>query len=194
LAQLKEGDAIGLRGPFGHGWPLESAGGRDLVFVAGGLGLAPLRPAIQTALANRGSNGNVVVIYGTRNPQNLIFEPDLHEWRGRVDADCEITVDHAGPEWRGHVGTVLQRLQRAVFDAENATAFVCGPEIMMRRTASGLLDRGVPPEQIYLSLERNMKCAVGRCGHCQFGQHLICKEGPVFAYDKIQPLLSVVEV
>ena len=194
LAKLEAGDAIGLRGPFGSSWPLEVPAGGDLVLVAGGLGLAPLRPAILAALARRQDYGNLVIVYGTRNPDNLVFKVDLHEWRSRLDTECEITVDHASPDWRGHVGTILERIQRTEFDATNATAFVCGPEIMMRRTAGSLIDRGVAPERIYLSLERNMKCALGRCGHCQFGPHFLCKDGPVFRFDRIAALLGLAEV
>lgn len=195
LARLGKGDTIGLRGPYGSGWPLAAAEeGGDLVLVAGGLGLAPLRPAIHAALARRETYGNLVIVYGTRNPSNLVFEDDLRDWRARLDTVCEVTVDHASPDWRGHVGTILQRIQHAEFDPAKATAFICGPEIMMRRSAAALMDRGVAPERIYLSLERNMKCALARCGHCQFGPHFLCKDGPVFRYDRIEPLLGVAEV
>jgi len=194
LARLGEGDTIGLRGPYGSGWPLAEAEGGDLILVAGGLGLAPLRPAIHAALARREAYGRLVIVYGSRNPANLVFEDDLRDWRGRLDTECKVTVDHASPDWRGHVGTILQRIQHAEFDPAKATAFICGPEIMMRRSAAGLMDRGVAPERVYLSLERNMKCALARCGHCQFGPHFLCKDGPVFRYDRIAPLLGVAEV
>ncbi|MCA8929004.1 MAG: FAD/NAD(P)-binding protein [Alphaproteobacteria bacterium] len=194
LARLSEGQTVGLRGPFGSHWPLEAAAGGDLVLVAGGLGLAPLRPAIWAALAARERFRNLVIVYGTRNPANLIFRRDLREWRSRLDTECEVTVDHAAPDWHGHVGTILQRLQHAEFEPAATTAFVCGPEIMMRHTAHALIDRGVPAARLYLSMERNMKCALGRCGHCQFGPHFVCKDGPVFAYDRIRPLLGVAEV
>lgn len=194
LVKLGEGDAIGLRGPYGTGWPLDEAAGCDLLLVAGGLGLAPLRPAIHAAFARRADFGNLTIIYGARSPENLIFHQDLHEWRNRLDADCKVTVDRATPEWRGHVGTILQRIQRAEFDPARTTVFICGPEIMMRKTAEALTGMGVAPERVFISMERNMKCALGRCGHCQFGPHFLCKEGPVFPYARVAPLLSVAEV
>lgn len=193
LAKLAEGDTIGLRGPYGTGWPLETAVGGDLLLVAGGLGLAPLRPAIRAALARRADFGNLTVIYGARSPENLVFADDLRDWRGRLDTDCKVTVDRATPNWRGHVGTILQRIQRAEFDPTRTTTFVCGPEIMMRKTAVALTGMGAAPERVFISMERNMKCAVGRCGHCQFGPHFLCKEGPVFSYARVASLLSVAE-
>lgn len=194
LAKLEAGDAIGLRGPYGSGWPLDEAAGDDLLLVAGGLGLAPLRPAIHAAFARRANFGNLTIVYGTRSPENLVFAGDLRDWRSRLDTDCKVTVDHATPEWRGHVGTILQRIQRAEFDPARTTAFICGPEIMMRKTAEALTGMGVAPERVFISMERNMKCALGRCGHCQFGPHFLCKEGPVFPYARVAPLLNVAEV
>jgi NAD(P)H-flavin reductase len=194
LVGLAEGDALGLRGPFGNEWPLAAAEGGDLLLIGGGLGLAPLRPAINAALARRAAYRNVVIVYGTRSPDYLLFAPDLRAWRDRIDAECAVTVDRAGPDWRGHVGTVVQRLQRASFDPACATAMICGPEIMMRKTAEALTGMGLAPERVYISMERNMKCALGRCGHCQFGQHFLCQEGPVFPYARVAPLLNVAEV
>ncbi len=194
LAGLEPGSAIGLRGPYGSAWPLEDARGRDLILLAGGLGLAPLRPAICHALANRGAYRRLVIICGTRSPENLVFRDELEGWTGMRGVQCLVTVDHASPDWPGHVGTILQQIRRAEFDPDNAMACVCGPEIMMRHSAEALIGLGMPANAIHLSLERNMKCAVSRCGHCQFGPHFLCGEGPVFRYDRIAPLLGVAEV
>lgn len=194
MARLEPGSALGLRGPYGSAWPLEDAKGRDLILLAGGLGLAPLRPAIYRALANSEVYRRLVVICGTRSPDNLLFRDELERWIARRDMQCLVTVDHASPDWPGHVGSILQQIRRAEFDPGNAIAFICGPEIMMRHSAEALMGQGMRAEAIHLSLERNMKCALSRCGHCQFGPHFLCKDGPVFRYDRIAPLLGVAEV
>jgi len=190
LAQLRPGAALGLRGPFGAGWPMVEAARRDVVIMAGGLGLAPLRPAIYRLLAERARYGQVFVLYGARSPADILFRRELEAWRRRLDVEIEVTVDHAAvSDWRGHVGVVTTLLGRAAFDAANAIALVCGPEIMMRFCAAALADAGVKAEAIYLSMERNMKCATGLCGHCQFGPVFICRDGPVFRYDQVAGLL-----
>lgn len=194
VAKLEPGSTLGLRGPYGSAWPLGDAEGKDLILLAGGLGLAPLRPAIYHALHNRGAYRRLVIICGTRSPDNLVFRDELVRWIGERDMQCLVTVDHASPDWPGHVGTILQQIQQAEFDPENAIACICGPEIMMRHTAEALTRRGMRAASIHLSLERNMKCALGRCGHCQFGPHFLCREGPVFRYDRIAPLLGTAEV
>lgn len=194
LTALGRGDFVGVRGPFGTAWPVDAARGKDLVFVAGGLGLAPLRPAILQALAARPAFGRVVVLYGARTPEDILFPKDLHAWRGRFDCQAEVTVDRAGTDFRGHVGVVTALIDRLGMDPERTEAFVCGPEIMMRFAARALLARGVPPTQVWLSIERSMKCGVGLCGHCQFGPTFACKDGPVMRYDKIARLLTIREV
>ncbi|SDI35579.1 FAD/NAD(P)-binding protein [Paraburkholderia phenazinium] len=194
LAQLETGATIGLRGPFGTGWPVAAAEGADLVIVAGGLGLAPLRPAIYQVLANRRSYGRVVILVGSRSPQELLYRRELAQWGRRFDVEVEVTVDHADPGWHGHVGVVPALIACAQFDPQETVALVCGPEVMMRFTANALLDAGVAPESIYLSMERNMKCAIGLCGHCQFGPAFICKDGPVMRFDKIAGIFAIREI
>jgi NAD(P)H-flavin reductase len=194
VTRLKPGEALGLRGPFGTAWPLAESGGSDIVVVAGGLGLAPLRPAIYRLIAERDRYGRIVVLYGTRSPQDILFWRELEHWRRRLDVAIEVTVDHADPSWHGHVGIVTQLIGRARFDPDHTVAFLCGPEIMMRFTAAALEAAGVAPERIHLSLERNMKCAVGQCGHCQFGPTLLCRDGAVMRYDRVSRLLTVREL
>jgi len=194
IARLTTGATVGLRGPFGQGWPIARAEGADVVIVAGGLGLAPLRPAIYQVLGNRSRYGRVVILVGSRNPQDLLFRHELEQWRQRLDVDIGVTVDHADPEWRGNVGVVPALIPRAPFDPHDTVALICGPEIMMRFSANALRDAGVAADRIYLSMERNMKCAIGLCGHCQFGPDFICKDGPVMRYDRIAPILAVREI
>jgi len=196
LCRLKRGEVLGVRGPFGSGWPLREAVGGDVVIVAGGIGLAPLRPILYHLLAHRDQYGRIVLLYGARTPRDLLYERDLARWRGRFDVQIEATVDAAdtGDGWRGHVGVVTTLIPRAEFDPAETTAVVCGPEVMMRYTIADLQKRGLPPDRVYLSMERNMKCAIGLCGHCQFGPTFVCKDGPVFRYDRIAPLLKVREI
>lgn len=194
LCALKPGDAVGLRGPYGSAWPVRDVEGSDLVIMAGGIGLAPLRPALYQALARRERYGRIVVLYGARSPHEMLYVDDLKSWRARFDLEVEVTVDHAVGDWRGQVGVVTDLLEYAHFDPLETVALLCGPEIMMRFSAMELEDRGVDPDNIYLSMERNMKCAVGLCGHCQFGSEFVCKDGPVFRLPRISPLLTMREL
>jgi NAD(P)H-flavin reductase len=186
MADLKEGDYLGVRGPFGTSWPVKEAVGRDVVIVAGGIGLAPLRPAIYRILEETEKFGRVVLLYGARTESDILFRADLEKWRGRFDIEVEVTVDRGTRGWRGNVGVVTHLLPRAPFDPGDCIAMLCGPEIMMQFTVLGLERRGVAYQNIYISMERNMKCGIGLCGHCQFGPEFICKEGPVFAFDQIE--------
>jgi NAD(P)H-flavin reductase len=194
LTRLEPGDVLGLRGPFGTGWPMAEIAGRDVVIVAGGLGLAPLRPVLYQLLAQRDRYGNVALLYGTRSPEDVLYHQELESWGGRSDFEVDMTVDHATTTWHGHVGVVTTLVPHATFDPITAIAFVCGPEIMMRFAIGALRDAGVADEAIYLSMERNMKCAVGFCGHCQFGSLFVCRDGPVFRYDRVRTLLGVKEL
>ena len=194
LTQLGPGDAIGVRGPFGVGWPMTQAEGKDVLVVAGGLGLAPLRPALYRLLAERDRYGKVTLLFGARRPEDIVFRHEVESWRGRFDLDVEVTVDHAEAQWRGHVGVVTSLIARADLDPSKALAMVCGPEVMMRFVAMSLIDRGFAKETIHLSMERNMKCAIGHCGHCQLGPTFICRDGPVFTYARLEPLLKVKEL
>jgi NAD(P)H-flavin reductase len=194
ITKLEPGRIIGLRGPFGRGWPVKEAEGSDIVIVAGGLGLAPLRPAIYDVLANRSRYGRVVILFGTRNPKDMLYRSELEEWRRRLDIDIAVTVDHADADWRGNVGVVPALISRAAFDPDAVVALVCGPEVMMRFTVSALLGAGVSTERIYVSMERNMKCAIGLCGHCQFGAFFVCKDGPVVRFDRIAEIFARREI
>ena len=194
LARLKPGDAVGLRGPYGIGWPVEAAAGADVVIVAGGLGLAPLRPSIYHVLANRDRYGRVMLLCGAREPSGILFRSELERWRTRFDLEVEVTVDHAGLDWRGNVGVVTTLIPRAPFDPANTVAMVCGPEVMMRFAAIALGEAGVAADSIYLSMERNMKCAIGQCGHCQFSSDFVCRDGPVATYGRLGRLMALREI
>ncbi|HYG84878.1 MAG TPA: FAD/NAD(P)-binding protein [Azospirillum sp.] len=194
LGRLGPGDTVGIRGPFGTPWPVETAYGHDVVFVAGGVGLAPLRPAIHRVLAERARFGNVLILYGARTPEDILFPKELQSWRGRFDVSVHVTVDRVTGNWGGKVGVVTNLIKSGGFDRHHATAFVCGPEVMMRYAAEALVERGVARESVWLSMERNMKCAVGFCGHCQFGPTFVCRDGPVYRYDALEKLLTVWEL
>ena len=194
MRRLKRGDSIGVRGPFGRGWPVEESTGKDVVLVAGGIGLAPLRPALYQILAQREKYGKVVLLYGTRTPTDILYRRELEQWRARFDLEVHVTVDRAMGEWRGNVGVVTSLISRAAFDPLETIAMMCGPEVMMRFTIMELEKRGVAARDIYVSMERNMKCAIGFCGHCQYGPAFICKDGPVFRYSAISDLLAKREV
>jgi len=194
LVATTPGEVVGVRGPFGTTWPLDEARGCDLVIVAGGIGLAPLRPAIYHALVHRDDFASVCVLVGARTPADLLFLRELEDWRGRFDIDLDVTVDSAREEWHGRVGVVTQLIPRSPFDPANAFALVCGPELMMTFTARALGERGMPRERIYLSMERNMQCGLGHCGHCQLGPVLICRDGPVFRLDEMERLMEVREL
>jgi NAD(P)H-flavin reductase len=183
-----------VRGPFGTHWPVDAAQGDDLVLVAGGIGLAPLRSLLYHVLENRDRYGKVVLLYGTRTPDDILFRREIEKWRSQFDLEVHVTVDRATGRWRGNVGVVTSLIGRAPFDPLNTTAFVCGPEVMMRFTAIELQRRGVSNPRIYLSLERNMKCAVGLCGHCQFGPFFVCRDGPVFRFSDIEAYFGRQEI
>jgi NAD(P)H-flavin reductase len=194
LCASRRGTVLGARGPFGTGWPVEEAEGADVVFVGGGIGLAPLRPAIEAVLERRVRYGRVAILVGARSPDLLLYRRDLASWAARADVRTAVTVDAAGPGWDGHVGLVTELIPRAAFDAADTVAMVCGPEVMMRFVASALLDRGVDSGHLRVSLERNMQCGIGHCGHCQLGPAFLCKDGPVYAYDRVADLLTVKEL
>jgi len=194
LSRASAGDVVGVRGPYGRGWPLAAAEKRDLLILAGGLGLAPLRPVLYEILAHRDRFGRVEIIYGARTPRDLLYYPEIQAWRQRTDWRFQVTVDTAGRDWYGDVGVVTTRLPDSRFDPAQTIAFLCGPEIMMRVSVRALVDRGIPDASIFLSMERNMKCAVAFCGHCQLGPSFICRDGPVLDYRQLRPWMSVKEV
>ncbi|MFF7728792.1 FAD/NAD(P)-binding protein [Streptomyces sp. NPDC008001] len=191
LCAVRPGTQVGVRGPFGTGWDLPSAAGRDVLVVAGGIGLAPLRPLVRAALSGQKDYGRLNVLVGARTPADLLYRSELD---GLGRPYCGVTVDRAGPDWTGNVGVVTALLDQAVFAPPETTAFVCGPEVMIRATARELLHRGVPAQHIRISLERNMHCATGHCGHCQLGPLLLCRDGPVVGYDRAEHLLAVREL
>ena len=194
LVNQQVGNSVGVRGPFGTGWPADAARGRDVIIVAGGIGLAPLRPLIYHILRNRKEYGRVVVLYGTRSPRDLLYRKELAAWGRNRETQVLVTVDYGGLGWRGHVGVVTTLFKYARLQPASSVAMVCGPEIMMRFVTRELESQGLSRSNIYLSMERNMKCAVGFCGHCQYGPHFICKDGPVFRYEQIRNLLEKYEL
>ena len=194
LCAAEPGEVLGVRGPFGTAWPVEAARGGDVVIVAGGIGLAPLRPALYHALAHREDYGAVCLLVGARTPADLLYRDELEGWRGRFDLEVDVTVDAAPADWRGRVGLVTKLIPGAPFDPARTTAFVVGPEVMMHFTVAALLERGVAKERVHVSMERNMRCGVGHCGHCQLGPLLICRDGPVFPYPEVEPLMEVREL
>jgi anaerobic sulfite reductase subunit B len=194
ICASRRGSVLGVRGPFGNTWPCDSETGCDVVVVAGGIGLAPLRPAVYHLLGCRGDYGEVAILYGSRTPGDLLYTRELERWRGRFDLQVDVTVDRALDGWRGKVGVVPKLIASARFDPDAAVAMVCGPEIMMRFAAEALLDRGVAPERIHVSMERNMRCGLGHCGHCQLGPTLICRDGPVYRWHEVAPLMEVREL
>lgn len=194
IARLKRGAVIGVRGPFGSAWPGDEAEGCDIAFIAGGIGLAPLRPAILRMLARRERYRRAALLYGARTPKDILYRSDLEHWSGRRDMTVAVTVDRAAADWHGSVGVVTRLIAHAPLDPQQATALVCGPEIMLRFATRALIERGVPVNRIFISMERNMKCAAGFCGHCQFGGHFVCRDGPVFRFDRIQDIFGVREL
>lgn len=189
LCRLHRDDVVGIRGPYGAPWPVEKAVGNDVMIIGGGIGLAPLRPAIYHILRHRSRYGKISILYGTRQPNDILFRRELEAWRGRFDLEVLVTVDSAGRDWRAPVGPVTTLIPRSA--VREGVAMLCGPEIMMRFTVQALLDRGFEAEEIYLSMERNMKCGIGFCGHCQMGPAFVCKDGPVFAYPDIEKLMRI---
>lgn len=191
LCRARTGDTIGLRGPFGTGWELKRALGRDVVVVAGGIGLAPLRPLIRQAVADKRAYGRINVLVGARTPGDLISRVETRRWDTSYTG---VTVDHPDAYWRGEIGLVTRLLDGAHFDPARTTAFLCGPEPMIRATARDLVHRGVAAEHVRVSLERNMCCATGTCGHCQLGPLLLCRDGPVIGFDRVERLMSTREL
>ena len=194
LVNRRVGDSVGVRGPFGAGWPLEVARGRDVIVVAGGIGLAPLRPLVYQVLQNRKDYGRLVILYGARSPHDLLYRKELAAWARNHETQVLVTVDYGGLNWRGHVGVVTTLFKYSRLQPGRSVAMVCGPEIMMRFVTRELETHGLSRGDIYISMERNMKCAVGSCGHCQYGPHFICKNGPVFCYEELRPLLEKYEL
>lgn len=204
LARMRVGDHIGLRGPFGSAWPVNESTGRDIVVVGGGIGMAPLRPIIHHVLANRSAYGRMALLLGARTSSGMLYREELDELAAGGADGCDIsegpehafcierTVDRDTPDWDGHVGVVTALLERLPLPRPESTVLMtCGPEVMMRYTVRTALERGIPKESVWVSLERNMNCAVGFCGHCQLGPEFICRDGPVLRYDRVERWLQV---
>lgn len=194
LCALQPGQELGLRGPYGSSWPILQSQGKDIIVMAGGLGLAPVRPIIYEILNNRKAYGHVWLLYGCRQPEDILFGHQVREWRSRFDLEVNVTVDKATSDWYGSVGVITNLVKNLALSPENTVAFVCGPEIMMRYSALELVKKGLSEDNIHLSMERNMHCAIGLCGHCQYGPQFVCKEGPIFTYARLKPLLTIREV
>lgn len=194
LCAAQAGSTIGMRGPFGTSWGLAEAAGRDLVIVAGGVGLAPLRPVIRGALAERDRYGRVIVIAGARSHRDFIFNAELAAWQEDSRLETHVTVDVPIQGWFGETGFVTEPLRKLSLQPSRTTAFLCGPEPMMRFGAQVLTAKGVAESDIRVSLERNMQCGIGWCGHCQLGHLLLCRDGPVVGYDVAKPLLETKEL
>jgi NAD(P)H-flavin reductase len=194
MAKLRRDSSVGVRGPYGRPWPLGGAAGHDVVLLAGGIGIAPLRPALYAIAARRRDFGRVSLLYGARSPADLLFRRELTRWESQANIHVAVTVDHATRSWPGDVGVVTRLVPSAAFEPGRTIALICGPEVMMRFAAEALLALGVAPTDIWTSLERNMKCAVGLCGRCQLGPTFVCKDGPVFSYERAERLLVHREV
>jgi len=194
MRKLRRGGLVGVRGPFGTSWPVEEAKGRDVVIVTGGIGLPPLRPSVYQLLSKKQEYGKLVLLYGARTPEDIVYGQEIEQWRKRSDIAVDVTVDRATGQWRGNVGVVTTLIPKATFDPANTIAMIVGPEIMMRFTIAELQRRGLRDESIHISMERNMKCGFGFCGHCQFGPFFVCKDGPVFRYDRVKPFFGKGEI
>jgi NAD(P)H-flavin reductase len=194
ITRLGQGGIIGLRGPFGQGWPVEGLEGRDIVIVSGGIGLAPLRPVVYYLLRHRSRYRRVILLYGCRTPADRLYTDELEQWTSGESIDVLVTVDNATPGWVGPVGVVTKLLQRIKVNAERTSVLVCGPRMLNRVAAWSFLQLHVPPEQVFVSLERNMHCGFGRCGHCQYGPRFVCKDGPVFRFADIADIFAKEEI
>lgn len=196
MLRARRGDVLGVRGPYGSAWPVDEAArsGSDLLLLAGGIGLAPLRPLIYQVLGRRREFGRLSILHGARTPSDLLYRKELARWRAYPGVTVKLIVDRAAAGWSGRVGVLTELLDAVEFDPAETIVMACGPEVMMRFSYRELLRRGVVAERVYMSMERNMKCAIGLCGHCQFGPVFICKDGPVFRAERVEPLLGIREL
>jgi NAD(P)H-flavin reductase len=194
MRKLKPGDMLGVRGPFGNCWPVKEVLGKDIIIIAGGIGLAPLMPALYHIVSNREKYGAIALLYGARSPEDILFKKELEKWRSRFDLQVFVTVDKASQSWKGNVGLVTRLIKKATFDPDNTVVITCGPEIMMRFAGAELEKYNIAGDHIFLSMERNMECAIGLCGHCQLGPQFICKDGPIFRFDRMYPFLTRREI
>ena len=190
IAQLSVGEVLGIRGPFGQGWPLEEARGRDVVIATGGLGCAPVVGAIEYIFRRRSDYGAVKIIHGVKTPRDLLYHERFEAWGKQPDTEVLLASDRPDRTWHHHVGVVTELFERVPIDAAKTMVLMCGPEIMMRLGVPILLRRGIPATAVSVSLERHMECGIGLCGHCQMGPYFLCKDGPVMRYDRVEPWLG----
>jgi NAD(P)H-flavin reductase len=193
ICAARPGDVLSVRGPFGRPWPVDEVQGADVVVATGGIGLAPLRPAILRLLERSECYGRLTLLYGARTPDQMLYPNELDEWAQR-GMDVHVTVDSAGPEWLGHVGVVTRLVRRAALDPARTVAMLCGPEIMMRFTVAALSESGISHDRVHASMERNMQCGIGHCGHCQLGPTLVCRDGPVYPWSALAPWIAIREL
>lgn len=185
LTELNANQTLAVRGPFGTAWPVEQAKGHSVLLIAGGIGLAPLRPVIYQLLARAHEYQTITVLYGARSPENVIYEDEIKDWQAKMQ--FEVTVDFAPLTWEGHIGVVTSLIKQAIRFPNNTWVMMCGPEVMMRFCLFELQELSIPPQNIYISMERNMQCGFGQCGHCQWGPYFLCKDGPVVNFAEVAP-------
>lgn len=190
MHSLQAGDTIGIRGPYGRGFPIQVLEGNDLLFMAGGLGLVPLRSLINFVIDNRRDFGRVDILLGCKSPKDMLYKDEIKAWEERLDINFQCTVDNADDDWKGNVGVITSLIPGLEFDPVKTFAVICGPPVMYRFVVFDLLKKGVLPDQVMVSLERHMKCGVGKCGHCQIANYYCCQDGPVFRYDEIKDTIE----
>ena len=191
LHRLESGATVGLRGPYGKAYPLDDFAGRDILIMGGGVGLAPLRSLLLALLKDRVRFGRIILCYGARTPADLLYRTQLDEWRSLDSLEVHLTVDKADESWHGKVNVVTATLDDVHLETSGAVSVVCGPPIMMRFATLAILRKGFAPGSIYLSMERNMSCGLGKCGHCRVGPYYVCRDGPVFQYAQLQNLQQI---
>jgi sulfhydrogenase subunit gamma (sulfur reductase) len=191
MERLQVGDSLGVRGPFGRGWPMDQASGRDLLLITGGLGCAPLVSVVNYLLRRREEYGRIVLLQGVRHADDLIWRERYDRWSREKDTEVLLAADVITEHWRGHQGNVVALLEHVEIDPANTLVMLCGPEVMMQAAIGHLLERGFSDRQLWLSMERNMQCGIGQCGHCQLGPRFVCRDGPVFCYSEVCDLLGV---
>jgi len=194
IHKLKKCDYLTIRGPFGNGFPVAQLERRNVLIIAGGLGIAPLRAVVNYILDNRGDFKNVSILYGARTPEDVLFKKDIKLWKKRDDVSFLLTVDTGGSNWKGNVGVVTTLLKKITIPVKNASAIICGPSVMMKFAVKTLLELGFPGSEIIVSLERHMKCGIGKCGHCYLGGKFVCSDGPVFKYSELMKLTPGIEL
>lgn len=194
LDRLKRGDVLGIRGPYGTSWPLEEATGKDVLLIAGGIGLAPLRPVLYQLFSQRKKYGKITLLYGVKTPKDILYRRELERWGKRFNIDVKVTVDKVSEDWNGNGGVVTTLIPQIPLDPLRTIAMICGPEVMMRFTIVELQKYGMGDASIFISMERNMKCGIGLCGHCQCGPLFMCKDGPIFRYDRIKDIFGKKEL